>query len=191
MNIIKLFLLSLGSLIIYSTTIGPINPYIKAANNKKSPELILVLGGDISREKEGIRISKELRIPLLISGGSNPEYAEWLIKKEGLDRKNVKLDYRAKDTFSNFTSIIDDLINDEVSHLLMITSEEHFHRANLIGKIIIGSRGIKLTSLSLDCLVECKKESNRKKLLDSIRAISWISTGRDPKLIYKKLLNGY
>ena len=189
MNFIKVFLISASSLIIYSITLGPINPYIKASINKKNPELILVLGGDVRREKEGIKISKKLGIPLLISGGSNPEYAEWLIEKEGIDRNNVKLDYRAKDTLSNFTSIIEDLIDNDISHLLMITSEEHFQRANLIGKMIMGSKGIKLTSLSLDCHIECKKESYRKQVLDSIRAISWISIGKDPKWIYKKILN--
>tara|TARA_Y100001968_G_C19377023_1_gene728211 strand:- start:495 stop:1064 length:570 start_codon:yes stop_codon:yes gene_type:complete len=189
MKLFKIFLIASGSLIFYSITIGPVNPYIKAATNKKSPELIVVLGGDIRREKAGIRISKEIGIPLLISGGSNREYAEWLIQKEGLAAHQVKLDYRAKDTLSNFTSIVDDLSNQEISHILMITSEEHFQRASIIGNIIIGSRGIKLTSLSLDCHVECKKESYQKQLLDSIRALAWISTGKDPKLIYQKILN--
>tara|TARA_Y100001968_G_scaffold175623_1_gene160919 strand:+ start:2169 stop:2756 length:588 start_codon:yes stop_codon:yes gene_type:complete len=189
MSSYKVFLIGLGSLIICLTTLGAMQPYIKAALNNKKPELILVLGGDISREKEGIRLSKELDIPLLISGGSNREYAEWLIQKEGLNLNNVKLDYRAKDTLTNFTSILDDLSNNRISHILMITSEEHFSRASLIGKIVTGSRGIKLTSLSLDCFIECEKESYRKKLLDSIRALTWVSIGKDPKLIYKKFLN--
>ena len=177
------------TLCIWLISLGPINPYSRAKSNKTSPQLILVLGGNIDREIIGINLSKVLNIPVIISGGSNPEYAQWLIKKQGIDHNQVSLDYRAQDTLSNFTSIMDDLIYAEVNHMLMITSENHFNRANLVGKIITGSKGIKLSSLAVKCNSTCQVEPKIKEILDSIRAIVWVCIKNDPRLIYEKIFN--
>ena len=82
----------------------PLRPYLQASRYQKAPELVFVLGGDIKRELAGIGLANTLKLPLIISGGSNPEYAHWMIKESGASKENVKLDYRAKDTLENFTS---------------------------------------------------------------------------------------
>ncbi len=161
--------------------IGPINPFIKAILNNQSPKLILVLGGDVDREKLGLQIANELNLPIIISGGSNPEYSEWLIQKEGLSIDQVRRDYRAKDTLSNFTSLVDELSNEGINHALLITSEDHINRAMSIGNIVAGSRGIKLTSISVPCAELCKKETQKKQYFDLVRAITWVLIGKDPK----------
>ena len=86
--------------------------------------------------KGAINLAKELKLPLVISGGSNPEHANWLTNKAGLPLSRVKLDYRAKDTLSNFTSILDDLHSQRISNILLITSEDHLPRAMAISSVV-------------------------------------------------------
>ncbi len=168
----------------------PLYPFLKAILNHQSPQLILVLGGDINREIAGIKIAKQLNLPILISGGSNLEYSNWLIKKENIPSSLVKRDYRAKDTLTNFTYIVDELWQEEVNHILLITSDYHLNRAKIIGEIISGSRGIRVTSLSVPCSSFCKEEGNRKRHIDLLRAIAWVTTGKDLKQILPKAISG-
>ena len=95
-------------------------PFLKVITNNKSPELIFVLGGDIDREIAGMEIAKQLNLPLLISSGSNPEYSDWLIKDKGMSSYLIRKDYRAVDTLTNFTTLIDELYQENISHLLLI-----------------------------------------------------------------------
>ena len=106
-----------------------------------------------------------------------------------LGRILVRKDYRAIDTFTNFTSLIDDLYEEKVSHLLLVTSDYHIDRARHVGMIIAGSRGIKVTSLPITCYSKCIKESNNKMKIDVIRSIAWVITGRDLKQIFLKAWN--
>jgi len=165
----------------WAISIGPINPFVRTLINQREPQLILVLGGDIDREVLGLRVAKELNLPIVISGGSNPEYSRWLVEKEGLSSTLVKRDYRAKDTLSNFTSLVGDLSNNGISHALLITSEDHLNRAMAIGNIVAGSRGIRLSSISVPCSSFCENESQGKHYIDLIRAIMWVATGQDIK----------
>ena len=136
-------------------------PFLKAITSNKLPELVFVLGGDIDREMAGMEIAKQLNLPLLISSGSNPEYSDWLIKDKEMSSYLITKDYRAVDTLTNFTSLIDELYEENVSHLLLVTSDYHIKRAKSIGHIIAGSRGIKITSLSIPCTSRCIQESKR------------------------------
>ena len=174
----------------------PIKNYFTSLILTTPPEIILVLGGDIAREHAGAKIANILNLPLVVSGGSNPEHANWLIKNSGLPNSQVKLDYRAKDTLTNFTSLIDDFSKQKISHAFIITSEDHINRATIVGNIIAGSRGIKLSTISIPCKNFCEKESLEKKLFDSIRAIAWVATGKDLKEFkatnfFKKMNNKY
>ena len=157
--------------------------------NNKLPELVFVLGGDIDREIAGMEIAKQLDLPLLISGGSNPEYSNWLIENKGMSSYLIRKDYRAVDTFTNFTSLIDELKEEDVTHLLLITSDYHINRAKPVGEIIAGSRGIKITSVSIPCTSKCIRESNNKRNIDIIRSIAWVITGNDLKEIVFRVWN--
>jgi uncharacterized SAM-binding protein YcdF (DUF218 family) len=87
------------------------------------PQLILVLGGDVAREARAAELAEHRGLPVVVSGGSNPEYAQWLFEqRQGLPRGQVQLDYRARDTLSNFTSLVDDLRRARIRHALLVTT---------------------------------------------------------------------
>ena len=143
------------------------------------PQLILVLGGDADRERVAADLSRRDGLPVLVSGGSNPEYAQWLFEQQGLDQRRVQLDYRATDTLSNFTSVVDDLRRAKVRHVLLVTSSDHMDRALLVGRLVAGSRGIALTPVAVPCGELCIPEGWRKVWGDGLRAGLWVLTGRD------------
>ena len=160
---------------------GPLKPYLKAAINHSPAQLILVLGGDVDREHVGAGLANALGLPLVVSGGSNPEHAQWLIKKAGIPYGQAKLDYRPKDTLGNFTSTVDDLTLRGIRHVLLVTSEDHLPRAMAVGQVVAGSRGIRLTGISVSCAPACVEEGASKRIVDSIRAFVWVITGKDMK----------
>ena len=143
-------------------------------------QLILVLGGDVDRERHAAALAQELGLPVVVSGGSNPEYAHWLFEqRQGLPPGQVQLDYRARDTLSNFTSLVDDLQRARIRHALLVTSSDHMDRAMLVGRVVAGSRGIHLTPEPVDCGDLCRPEGRRKIWGDGLRAVLWVVTGRD------------
>jgi uncharacterized SAM-binding protein YcdF (DUF218 family) len=142
--------------------------------------MILVLGGDASREEEAARLARRDHLPVVVSGGTNPEYAHWLFEEQaGLPRDRVQLDYRARDTLSNFTSLVDDLRRARIRHALLVTSSDHMDRALLVGRIVAGSRGIQLTPVAVPCGDRCEPESRSKVWGDGLRAALWVVSGRD------------
>jgi len=144
------------------------------------PQMILVLGGDVDREKAAARLARRDGLPVVVSGGTNPEYAHWLFEqREGLPPHQVHLDYRASDTVSNFTTLVDDLRQAHIRHALLVTSSDHMERALLVGRIVAGSRGIYLTPVAVPCGDRCRPEGRRKVWGDGARALVWLLCGRD------------
>ena len=145
-------------------------------------QMILVLGGDVAREREAAALAARQGLPVVVSGGSNPEYAHWLFEqRQGLPSHQVQLDYRARDTLSNFTSLVDDLRQARIRHALLVTSSDHMDRALLVGRIVAGSRGIHLTPVPVSCADLCQPEGRRKVWGDGLRAAVWVLSGRDLK----------
>jgi uncharacterized SAM-binding protein YcdF (DUF218 family) len=143
-------------------------------------QMILVLGGDVAREREAAALAARQGLPVVVSGGSNPEYAHWLFEqRQGLPPHQVQLDYRARDTLSNFTSLVDDLRQARIRHALLVTSRDHMDRALLVGRIVAGSRGIHLTPVPVSCGDRCQPEGRRKVWGDGLRAAVWVLSGRD------------
>lgn len=177
---IRPFLL-VSSLVAGAALAMPLRPFAKAALTRQDPQRILVLGGDADRERIGLRLARQLELPLVVSGGTNPEYAQWLMEHEGLGQNEVRLDYRAQDTLGNFTSLVDELQGEEIEHVLLVTSEDHLPRALIVGGIVAGSRGIRLTGVPVSCAEQCRKESLGKRWGDGLRALAWVVTGRDLK----------
>ena len=114
-----------------------------------------------------------------MSGGSNPEYAHWQFGRQGVGAERLQLDYRATDTLSNFTSVVDELRRSQVRHVLLVTSSDHMDRALLVGRLVAGSRGITLTPVPVPCEPRCQPEGARKVWGDGLRAGLWVITGRD------------
>ncbi|WP_115131230.1 YdcF family protein [Synechococcus sp. N26] len=158
---------------------GPLSPYRRALLDRSPPQLVLVLGGDVDRERMGARLARQLDLPLLVSGGSNREYAEWMLSEERFNPDRVTLDYRARDTLSNFTSVVDELQADGVRHVLLVTSEDHLPRSMAVGQVVAGSRGIQLTGVPVACREDCTQEGRLKQWSDWLRAVAWVMTGRD------------
>jgi len=143
-------------------------------------QMILVLGGDADRERVAARLSRHDGLPVVVSGGTNPEYARWLFEqREGVPPSRLRLDYRATDTVTNFTSLVDDLRRARIRHALLVTSSDHMQRAMLVGRIVAGSRGIHLTPVPVPCGDLCVPEGRRKVWGDAARALIWVITGRD------------
>lgn len=174
-------LLLVSALIAGVAVARPLRPFAKAALTRQDPQRILVLGGDADRERIGLKLARQLKLPLVVSGGTNPEYAQWLMEHEGLGRNEVRLDYRAQDTLGNFTSLVDELQGEGIEHLLLVTSEDHLPRALVVGGIVAGSRGIRLTGVPVSCAARCRAESMGKRWGDGLRALAWVVTGRDLK----------
>ncbi len=144
------------------------------------PQMILVLGGDADREAAAARLARVDGLPVVVTGGTNPEYAHWLfLQKEGLPARQVQLDYRARDTVSNFTSLVDDLRKARIRHALLVTSADHMERALLVGRIVAGSRGIHLTPVPVPCGELCVVEGRRRLWGDGARAALWVVSGQD------------
>ena len=158
---------------------GPLRPFMEAALTNHQPQRILVLGGDADRERIGLRLARRMNLPLVVSGGSNPEYATWLVDEEALDPGQVTLDYRARDTLGNFTSLVDELASRKVDHVLLVTSEDHLSRSMAVGQVVAGSRGIHLTGVPVSCTPSCEEEAWIKQAGDWVRAVAWVVTGRD------------
>ena len=144
------------------------------------PQMILVLGGDKDREIRAADLARSRGLPVVVSGGTNPEYAHWLFEERaGLPSQQVHLDYRAHDTLSNFTSLVDDLRRARIRHALLVTSSDHMPRALLVGRIVAGSRGISLTPVAVSCGALCQPEGRRLVWGDGARAVLWVLSGRD------------
>jgi hypothetical protein len=143
-------------------------------------QMILVLGGDADREREAARLARRDGLPVVVSGGTNPEYARWLFEqREGVPSSRLRLDYRATDTVTNFTSLADDLRRARIRHALLVTSSDHMQRALLVGRIVAGSRGIHLTPVAVPCRDRCEPEGRRRVWGDGLRALIWVVSGQD------------
>jgi uncharacterized SAM-binding protein YcdF (DUF218 family) len=156
------------------------------------PQVILVLGGDKDREIQAAELARSRGLPVVVSSGTNPEFAHWLFEQRaGLPSRQVRLDYRAYDTLSNFTSLVDDLRRARIRHALLVTSSDHMPRALLVGRIVAGSRGIHLTPVAVPCGSLCMPEGRRLVWGDGARAAFWVLSGRDVRSLVEGRLGSW
>jgi uncharacterized SAM-binding protein YcdF (DUF218 family) len=142
----------------------------------QEPEAVLVLGGSTAREQFAAEFArKHPDLPVWISSGSNPEYAEWVFSEAGIERDRLRLDYRAVDTLTNFTTLVDEFESQGIRSIYLITSDYHMRRAWVIGKIVLGSRGIEFKPVEVPSTQPA--ETTDKVLRDAARAVLWVTTG--------------
>jgi len=142
----------------------------------QEPEAVLVLGGSTAREQFAAEFArKHPNLPVWISSGSNPEYAEWVFSEAGIERDRLRLDYRAVDTLTNFTTLVDEFESQGIRSIYLITSDYHMRRAWVIGKIVLGSRGIEFKPVEVPSTQPA--ETTDKVLRDAARAVLWVTTG--------------
>ena len=51
---------------------GPLAPYRRALFDRSAPQLVLVLGGDVDRERVGARLARELQLPPAATPAARP-----------------------------------------------------------------------------------------------------------------------
>ncbi|WP_282561021.1 YdcF family protein [Trichothermofontia sichuanensis] len=143
------------------------------------PQAVLVLGGAPEREHFAAEFARQHpNLPIWVSSGTNPEYAEWVFAEAGIAEERLHLDYRAVDTVTNFTTLADQLQAQGVRSVYLITSDYHMRRAVVIGEIVLGSRGIHFQPVPVrsDRSPE-SPETLSKVVRDGARAILWVATG--------------
>lgn len=166
---------SLVWLLLGLSVIGAI-AYKQVRNYIDTPQALLVLGGALEREEFAAEFArKNPHLQIWVSGGSNQEYAEWVFSKAGIDLERVHLDYQAKDTVTNFTTLVDRLKSEGIESVYLITSDDHMRRAQVIGEIVLGSRGISFKPLPVPS--GRSPEPIEKAIRDGARAILWVTTG--------------
>lgn len=150
--------------------------YQRLTASSYSPEAVLVLGGSLDREQFAADFAHTYPdLPIWVSSGSNPEYAQWVFEEANIDLERVHLDYRAVDTVSNFTTLVDDFKSQGIDRIYLITSDYHMRRARIIGEIVLGSRGISFEAIEVPS--DRSPESIDKVLRDAARSILWVTTG--------------
>lgn len=143
---------------------------------KTSPEALLVLGGHEERERYAARLAQHHpQLPIWISSGSPQEYAERIFAKAGITGDRLHFDYRASDTVTNFTTLVDELQARGIDSVYLITSENHMKRAIIIGNVVFGSRGIDFQPISVPS--NNPPEPLEKCWRDGARSILWLVTG--------------
>ena len=146
------------------------------------PEALLVLGGHEERERFAAKLAQQYpQLPIWVSSGSPQHYAQRIFAKAGISRDRLHLDYRASDTVTNFTTLVDELKAQGIESVYLITSENHMARAKIIGEIVFGSRGIDFKPIAVPS--NNPPEPIEKCVRDGARSIFWLLTGHTGAII--------
>ena len=141
-----------------------------------TPEAMLVLGGHEERERYAAKLAQQYpQLPIWISSGSPQEYAQKIFAKAGIKGDRLYFDYRASDTVTNFTTLVDELETEGIDSVYLITSENHMKRAKIIGNVVLGSRGIDFQPIPVPS--NSPPEPVEKCWRDGARSILWLVTG--------------
>ncbi len=142
-----------------------------------TPQAIFTLGGGDIREKFTATFSLEHpSLPIWVSSGIPRPKAERIFQKAGVPLERVHLDYRAVDTVTNFTTMVSTLEENNIHHVYLITSSFHMTRAKAIATLVLGSRAIAFTPVTISS--KRTPESFSHVLRDVIRSVVWLITGR-------------
>ena len=182
----KLRRLILLSIIATSLYVG-----FKSVRNSitKEPEALLVLGGHEERERFAAKLARENPdLPIWISSGSPKEYAQEIFNKAGIPSDRLYFDYRASDTVTNFTTLVEELKAKGIDSVYLITSENHMTRAKIIGDIVFGSQGIDFQPIAVPS--NNPPEPLEKCLRDGARSIFWLITGHTGAILVRHNSHG-
>jgi uncharacterized SAM-binding protein YcdF (DUF218 family) len=152
---------------------------------RKTNKAILILGGSPSRELYGAAYAlKNPNIPIWVSSGSPKEYSNVVFARAGIKSDRYVLDYRATDTVTNFTTLVNEFKARQITDVYVITDAFHMPRAQVIGNVVLGSRGIKMHPVAIPANIkyeiDTKYQANevpKKSLRDGARSVLWLFTG--------------
>jgi uncharacterized SAM-binding protein YcdF (DUF218 family) len=150
--------------------------YRQLVTQFSQPQAILVLGGSPDREKFAAELALEHpKLPVWVSSGSPKEYSEWVFDSAGVESERIHLDYRAVDTLTNFTTLVDDLKAEGITSFYLVTSDYHMRRAQWIAEVIGSNRGVVFKTVPIPS--DRPSEPVIKAFRDSGRAMVWVVTG--------------
>ncbi|MEM8638398.1 MAG: YdcF family protein [Cyanobacteria bacterium P01_G01_bin.54] len=165
----------LGSLLFLSLTLTI--AYKRLQVQVAQPQAAVVLGGLETRESYAAQLAHDHpQLDIWVSSGSPEGYVEQIFANAGVGRDRLHLNYEAKDTVTNFTTLLDELQQQGVTSVYLITSENHMRRARIVGEIVFGSRGIVIKPLPVES--PGPDETLTKCAIDGLRAVLWLITGR-------------
>jgi uncharacterized SAM-binding protein YcdF (DUF218 family) len=144
-----------------------------------TPQAIFVLGGDFERTKFAGKFWQS-RKDLDIWVSDFPQYLDQhrrILKKFGVSEEQLHLDGAATDTVTNFTSLVDDFVADNLHHVYLITSDYHMRRSRVIATVVLGSRGVVVTPVSVASRRD-EDESLVRVVRDFGRSLLWVVSGR-------------
>ncbi|MEO1432455.1 MAG: YdcF family protein [Cyanobacteria bacterium J06633_8] len=171
----KHWLFGVAGIIVILVSIIPIRLAI-ASRIAPQPQAILTLGGGQIREEFTAQFAqKHPTLDIWVSSGIPPEKARAIFYRAEISDNRLYLDYRAADTVTNFTSLVQDFQQRRIHHLYLITSDFHMPRAKVIATIVLGSQGITFTPVSIPSREP--QESIIRIIRDGIRSILWLFTG--------------
>ncbi len=137
-----------------------------------TPQAIFVLGGGQDREVAAAQMAHQYpELDVWISTGSPPEVVSKIFTDAGIPLSRLKLDYRASDTVTNFTTMAERFEQQQIEHVYLVTSDFHMRRARAISFFVFGSKGIVCTPI--ETLSNKDKESSLRALRDVVRSLIW------------------
>ena len=137
------------------------------------PKVIFILGGHEERQRFAAKLAlKYTNSPLLISSGGPQKYLTKIFTNAGVNNNRIYLDYRAKDTVTNFVSLIKKLKIQKINSIYLVTSNNHISRAKIIGEIIFGTQGIILKPFPVPS--NAPSEPFEKLIRDGGRSLLWM-----------------
>ncbi|MEB3218953.1 MAG: YdcF family protein [Nostocales cyanobacterium 94392] len=141
------------------------------------PQAILTLGGGLDREKFTTKFAQSHpSLDIWVSSGIPPKQANEIFRAAGINPQRIHLDYRATDTVTNFTTLVQDFKHRKIHHLYLITSEFHMRRAKAIATVVLGSQEITFTPVAIPS--NHPKETTLHVIRDTSRALTWVFTNR-------------
>lgn len=179
--------LAISAPIVLSIGIIPVRIAI-AFSQTPIPQAIFTLGGGPDREKFTAQFAQtHPSLEIWVSSGTRPDKAREIFQAAGISDERVNFDWRAVDTVTNFTSLVADFKRLNIQHLYLITSDFHMRRAIAIATVVLGSRGIAFTPVSIPS--SQSPESWLHILRDFGRALFWIFTGHTGASLNNPKLN--
>ncbi len=150
-----------------------------AFHQAPTPQAIFVLGGDFDRTRFAGKFwqsRKDLNI-WVSDYHSNLDVNRRIFQKEGVPYDKLDFDFEATDTVTNFTTLVDDFVDDNLQHIYLITSDYHMRRARVIATIVLGCQGVVVTPIAVASRRD-EDESLMRVVRDFGRSLLWVVSGR-------------
>ena len=144
-------------------------------------ECVLILGGSRARELAAARSAASSARAIILSSGALTQDELCSTVRDAGGHAQCRIDRVALDTVTNFTSMIAAFVAANVTTVTVATDADHRRRALAIGRIVLGSRGIRVRPLIVNP-TPCSPasgESTFRVIRDVLRAVLWALTGMD------------